>query len=165
MLEYADPVRSRSVLLVVLLALAGCRGCAGCSEDDAEEQEERDMQRDHFWRARIAVVGRGTVKTAVAAFDCTSDGATQRGDCGPKLVRFKEGAPPLLKALPAPGWRFERWGSRIREPDGGTHPRRGPMPDGLVYLNGFGYSDTGELETVTAVFVPDAADAQVGVQP
>ena len=26
------------------------------------------------------------------------------------------------------------------------------MPDGRVYLNGFGYEDTGELETVTAVF-------------
>ena len=39
------------------------------------------------------------------------------------------------------------------------------MPDGRVYLDGFGYSDTGELETVTAVFVPVAGDAQLGVQP
>jgi hypothetical protein len=32
------------------------------------------------------------------------------------------------------------------------------MPDGRFYLNGFGYEDTGELDTVTAVFVRDVAD-------
>lgn len=42
----------------------------------------------------------------------------------------------------------------------------GPMPDGRVYLDGFGYRDTGQLETVTAVFVPDSdAGAQPGVHP
>jgi hypothetical protein len=99
------------------------------------------------------------VKTFVDAFDCTSDGTTQRGVCGPKLVRFKELAPPTMEARPAPGWRFDHWDALIREPDGSTHGRAGPMPDGRVYLNGFGYSDTGQLETVTAVFVQD------GVQP
>ena len=37
---------------------------------------------------------------------------------------------------------------------GSKRPRAGPMPDGDVYLDGFGYADTGELETVTAVFTP-----------
>lgn len=144
------------VAAVVLASLLACRGgCRACEHDEDEEQEERDRQRDHFWRVRIAIVGRGTVATFIQAFDCTSDGAQQHGECGPKLVRFKELAPPTMEARPAPGWRFDHWESVILEPDGGTHGRAGPMPDGRVYLDGFGYSDTGQLETVTAVFVPE----------
>jgi hypothetical protein len=122
-------------------------------EEEAEEKEEREMQRDHFWRVQIVVEGQGTVKTFIPAFDCTSDGTTQIGECGPKLVRFKELAPPTMEARPSSGWKLDRWESQIRAPDGSVHPRKGPMPDGRVYLNGFGYEDTGELETVRAVFV------------
>jgi hypothetical protein len=152
-------------MLLLAAILIPCTGCRSCKEDDeGEEQEERDMQRDHFWRAQIAIVGKGTVKTVVEAFECTSDGTGQRGECGPKLLRFKELRPPMMEAVPAPGWRLDRWDSLIRDPDGGTHRRAGPMPDGRVYLNGFGYSDTGQIETVTAVFVPDG-DAHEGVHP
>ena len=148
-----------------LVALGGCRGCRGCDDDDElEEQEERDLQRDHFWRAQLAITGRGAVKTVAPTFDCTSDGASARGECGPKLVRFKELAPPLMQARAAPGWRFVRWEVHIRTPDGGSRGRVGPVPDGPRYLDGFGYQDTGEFETVTAIFAPEA-DAQDGAQP
>lgn len=149
--------------LAVFAALA-CTACKNCREDESEEQEERDLARDHFWRAQITIVGRGEVKTYVDAFDCASDGTVQRGTCGPKLVVFKELAPPTMQAIPAPGWRFDHWDALIREPDGATRGRSGPMPDGKVYLDGFGYRDTGQLETVTAVFVVDT-DAQPGVHP
>jgi hypothetical protein len=141
-----------------VLALLGIAAFVGRRamehDDDREEAEERDRARDHFWRARIVIVGRGSIKSVVPAFDCTSDGVTQRGACGPKLVTFKETAPPLLQATPAPGHRFDHWESMIRQADGATAPRPGAMPDGLFYLNGFGYSDTGALDTVTAVFTP-----------
>jgi len=151
--------------MVAPLALFAVPGCKSCERDhDLEEREEREQQRDHFWRAQIVIAGHGQVKTVVEAFDCTSDGSGQRGECGPKLVRFKELAPPLMEARPAPGWRFARWDAVIRTPDGGSRARVGPMPDGRMYLDGFGYSDTGELETVTAVFAPEA-DAHDGVQP
>ena len=145
-------------------AAAALTGCKSCREDESEEQEERDLARDHYWRAQISIVGQGRVKTYVNAFDCTSDGTVQRGACGPKLVIFKELAPPTMQAIAAPGWRFDHWDALVREPDGATHGRIGPMPDGKVYLDGFGYRDTGQLETVTAVFVIDA-DAQPGVHP
>jgi hypothetical protein len=149
-----------------LASVGGWRGYESCERDDElEEEEERDMQRDNFWRAQITISGRGQVKTFIDAFDCVSDEAGgQRGDCGPKLVRFKELAPPTMDARPAAGWRFDHWESSIREADGGVHGRPGRMPDGKVYINGFGYADTGQLETVTAVFVP-LGDAHDGVQP
>jgi len=151
------------------MATVCCRGGCRACDDELEEEEERDQQRDHFWRAQIAIVGRGSVRTtAVAAFDCTSDGAATTGACGPVLVRFRERAMPMMAAQAAPGWRFDHWESLVREPDGATHGRAGPMPDGIYYLNGFGYADTGQLETVTAVFVPEGeagAKPQVGVQP
>ncbi len=145
--------------LVACAALAsGCRSCASCDPgDEAEEEEERSAAREHFWRAQIAIVGSGRVRTFVDAFDCSADGGATRGACGPRLLRFKELAPPTMEASPAPGWTFARWESSIRDADGAVAPRPGKMPDGRVYLNGFGYADTGQLETVTAVFVP--ADA------
>ena len=148
-------IRIPRALLVaaVALAAASCSKCDAC-EDEREEEEERNLARDHIWRAQIAIVGAGRVKTVTDAFDCTSDGTTQRGACGPRLVRFKEMHPPMMEATSAPGFRFDHWESQIRAPDGAVAPRKGPMPDGPVYLNGFGYSDTGELELVTAVFVP-----------
>ena len=82
------------------------------------------------------------------------DGAKQAGACGPKLVVFKELAPPLLRASASPVWSFDHWESSIRASDGTTAPRTGPMPDGELYLNGLGYVDTGALETVTTVFIP-----------
>lgn len=159
------PIALGHLAILALVTLTGCPGCKACARDDElEEREERDQQRDHFWRAQLVITGHGQVKTVVDAFDCTSDEAGQRGECGPKLVRFKELAPPLMEARPAPGWRFVRWDALIRTPDGGSRPRVGPTPDGRMYLDGFGYSDTGELETVTAVFAPDA-DAHDGVHP
>lgn len=161
-------MRALALALVALLGALGSTGCKSCREDESEEQEERDLARDHFWRAQITIFGQGTVKTHVDAFDCTSDGTAQRGACGPKLVTFKELAPPMMEAIAAPGWRFDHWEALIHEPDGAVHGRTGPMPDGRMYLDGFGYRDTGQLETVTAVFVRVAdagADAQLGVHP
>lgn len=144
-----------ALLSVLVVGAAGAAtGCKACREEELEEEEERDQQRDNFWRAQISIQGKGSAKTPVLAFDCASDGTTQTGDCGPKLVKFKELAPPTIEAKPAPGWRLDHWESEIREPDGSVGPRKGRMPDGRLYLNGFGYSDTGELETVRPVFVP-----------
>jgi hypothetical protein len=140
-------------------AIASCARarCNGC-EDETEEREEQDLARDHYWRARIEIVGAGRVRTFVDAFDCASDGGATTGRCGPALVRFKELAPATMEAIAAPGWRFDRWESSTREPDGEVLPRPGPMPDGRLYLNGFGYSDTGELETVRVIFVRSSGD-------
>ena len=147
--------------------LAGCSDCKPASvaathrqpivgNDDGDhddDREETDDDRDNFWRVRISIVGSGAVSTSRAIFDCGSDGKTQHGACGPTLVTFKERQPPLLRATAASGWRFDHWESIIIAPDGTSRPRPGPMPDGSVYLNGFGYADTGEREEVTAVFV------------
>jgi hypothetical protein len=153
----------------VLLSLASCRGCresaaerereerSGEVEED-EDQEEADNDRDNYWRPQISIVGAGRVHTANGAFDCRSDGVKQSGACGPKLVRFKELEPPLLQATGEPGWTLDHWESMIRAPNGAVRARTGPMPDGRFYLNGFGYSDTGDLETVTAVFVRDSTN-------
>jgi hypothetical protein len=129
--------------LVVLLAI-------GCHRE-TDEDEELDETRLNYWRVQIAIVGEGRVDSAVAGFACTPAG----GACGPRLVAFVERAPALLRATGAAGWRFARWESRTREADGRVVNRAGRMPDGRFYLNGFGYADTGALETVTAVFVPD----------
>ena len=134
---------------------SGCKGGKGCAleESEEEEQEERDQARDNYWRAQISIVGKGSVRTDSSIFDCVGDGVTQTGKCGPNLLKFPELSPPLMKASPAPGWRLDHWESLTREPDGAMKPREGRMPDGRFYLNGFGYTDTGELETVKAVFV------------
>lgn len=157
--------RLRRLFLVACLALDSCNSCKhseparGASaeeheeDDEQEEQEERNANRDNYWRVQIAITGQGTVKTTVDAFDCTSDGGRPSGRCGPTLLRFKELQPPLLRATGAPTWRFDHWESSTRRPDGSVRKRTGPMPDSRLYLNGFGYTDTGELETVTAVFV------------
>jgi hypothetical protein len=152
-----------AIAATALVLVAGWRGLrAWRGEDESEEQEERDLQRDNYWRARIVISGQG--KTFIDAFDCSSEGAGQHGECGPKLVRFKELAPPTMEARPAAGWRFDHWDAIILEPDGSTHGRAGQMPDGKVYIDGFGYADTGQLETVTAVFVR-VDDDHDGVQP
>jgi hypothetical protein len=145
-------VRMGRWLFLVCLTVTGCKSCE--ARDREEEMEERERELDHFWRARIVIVGSGQVKTFIHAFDCSSDGGIQDGACGPLLVRFKELAPATMEARPSVGWTFDHWESIIVEPDGATRPRAGRMPDGRVYLNGFGYADTGELEIVTAVFVP-----------
>jgi hypothetical protein len=72
-------------------------------------------------------------------------------------VTFPELKPPLLVATPASGWTFARWQPLVRGADGTVHPRKLPPPDGPRYVNGFGYEDTGELETVTAIFERIAA--------
>lgn len=147
-----------------MLAATGCRGCKSCEDDELEEQEERDMQRDNFWRAQVTITGQGRVKTFIDAIDCAADDGGQHGRCGPQLFVFKEMAPPTMEAQPAPGWRFDHWDARVRDPDGGVHGRAGRMPDGKIYIDGFGWTDTGQLETVIAVFVPEG-DAHVGVHP
>jgi hypothetical protein len=145
-------------------SIASCRGCEGTRDNhlglvaqdedrDSDESEDREDARDNFWRVHVVIVGRGRVTTAISAFDCRSDGLVQSGECGPKLVRFHELRPPLLVAAGSDGWVFDHWESVVRRPDGTTRPRILPLPDGPRYLNGFGYEDTGELETVTAVFV------------
>jgi hypothetical protein len=152
------------LILIPLLSIASCRGCKESAVvraleekaeegDEDEEQEEADNDRDNYWRPQISIVGAGRVQTANGTFDCRSDGVRQSGTCGPKLIRFKELEPPLLHATGEPGWKLDHWESMIRAPNGTVRSRTGPMPDGRFYLNGFGYSDTGELETVTAVFV------------
>ena len=110
--------------------------------------------RDNYWRPRIVIVGQGRVTSALGGFDCGSDGVQQTGACGPQLLVFKELAPPLLRAIAPHGWTFDHWESSIRALDGTTTPRAGRMPDGDLYLNGLGYTDTGAVETVIAVFVP-----------
>jgi hypothetical protein len=147
----------RLALFAAVLSVIGCKACR--EDDDAEEEEERTQQQDHFWRVQVKVVGEGSVAAADGKIRCTSnDAAAANLECGPVLFRFKELKPPLLEGVPHTGWRLDHWESSIREPDGTAAPRKGPMPDGRYYLNGFGYSDTGQLETVTAVFRrgPDA---------
>ena len=155
--RHVEHVIVRAVLVGLLgLAITSCKSCK--DDDEEEEREEREKALDHYWRAQIRIVGHGSVKTFIDAFDCTSDGRAQTGVCGPKLVKFKELSPATMQAIDAPGYRFDHWESETRAPDGATYARKGRMPDGRVYLNGFGYADTGELETVTAVFVA-ASDA------
>ena len=153
--------RYRFLLAGLGLVTASCKSCEKPHADDPDvdeggDPEEQDDSRDNFWRARITIVGSGSVRTETGIVDCTSDGTSVRGACGPQLLRFKERQPPLLHASASRGWRFERWEAVMLEPNGSTRPRAGQMPDGPLYLDGFGYADTGELETVTAVFVPSA---------
>jgi hypothetical protein len=150
------------VLAAVLAAVALAAAVAAYRwwrEDESEEEEEREQTLDHYWRPQIVITGAGRVRSVVPGFDCTSDGTSTHGACGPALVRFKELAPPSLEAVPAPGWRLDRWESSTREADGSVHGRTGPRPDGRLYINGFGYADTGAVETVTAVFAPLDAGA------
>ncbi|MEO8840015.1 MAG: hypothetical protein ABI704_00500 [Kofleriaceae bacterium] len=137
-------MRPTRELLIALLLIASCH--------EEEEEEERDQLRENYWRVQIVVAGAGTVQTSSEVFDCVADGRAQVGMCGPTLVTFDELHPPLLRATAAPGWRFVRWESQVRSPFGFVRSRVGPMPDGMFYVDGFGYSDTGELETVRAVF-------------
>ena len=146
-------------LAFVAIACAACHGRVHHERHDDDPQtdegggEDEDLTRTNFWRVEVRIVGRGTVSGAVARIDCTNDGAQQRGTCGPTLLQFDELHPPLLGATAAPGWRFDHWEPAIRERDGSMRARRGRLPDGPLYLDGFGYSDTGEQEVLTAVFV------------
>ena len=146
-------MRDRILLGLVLVVSGSCKSCEKLRDSDEEDEEQEDG-RDNLWRAQITIIGSGNVRTESGVFDCTSTGTDLRGRCGPRLLRFKERQPPLMRATPARGWRFERWEAVMWEPNGSTRARSGPMPDGPLYLNGFGYADTGEIETVTAVFVP-----------
>jgi hypothetical protein len=152
--------------VAVITATGGCRHCgehdsghAVAERDDdraTDEGEDSDEARESFWRASVVIVGSGRVTTAVKSFDCVSNGEHQSGQCGPSLVRFAELSPPLLLAEPAAHWHFSHWESVLHEPDGTTRSRSMAWIDGPLYMNAFGYRDTGELETVTAVFVRDA---------
>lgn len=122
--------------------------------DEDEEQEEQNARRLNYWRVQVKLVGQGVVASLGGAIDCSSDPAHDGHACGPQLFTFEELQPPLLRGTGARGWKLARWESQTRQPDGTLTPRAGPMPDGRWYLDGFGYRDTGALETVTAVFVP-----------
>ena len=179
----AQSARWAVVVVALASASAGCKTCKSADtaskrqparvandddrdDDDDDDQEDRDNNRDNFWRAKVLIMGDGTVSTVDSSFDCRGDGAHQTGSCGPALMKFNELRPPLMRAFAAPDWRFDHWESTIVEPNGTTHSRTGPMPDGDLYLNGFGYVDTGELEHVTAVFVSashERDDARVSV--
>ena len=52
-----------------------------------------------------------------------------------------------MRATGAPGWRFDHREAEIRAATGALSRRTGPMPDGRLYLDGFGYTDTGAVET------------------
>ena len=145
------------MIAAVVAPLGACKTCH--SDDESEEAEERDQQRDNWWRVQVAVTGRGTVTSKDGLIHCSFDEKAGPRACGPVLFRFKELKPPLLDGQPAEGWRLDHWESSVRERDGAVAPRKGPMPDGRYYINGFGYEDTGQLETVTAVFV-ERSDAK-----
>lgn len=169
-----------SSALLALLALVALEGCKSCRRDptetkpavakheergeregededeDEEEEEEKDKLRDHYWRATVTIVGQGSVRTFLeGGIDCTRDATKQAGICGPKLFVTKELAPPTLKATGAKGWKFDHWEARVRAPDGGVASRTIAEPTNRLYLDGFGYEDTGESEEVTATFVID----------
>ena len=158
-----DTVRAVSALITCsasLLALAsGCHHrTTGNDVDRGEdegtgEDEDEDLARPNYWRAQVQIDGHGSVTSTVGRLACNDDATGPHGTCGPVLFRFDELHPPLLRATGAPGWRLDHWSASIREPDGTTRPRQGAMPDGRLYIDGFGYRDTGELELVTAVFV------------
>lgn len=122
-------------------------------QDDESTGEDEALARPNFWRVEVRIQGLGSVTGVTAHVDCRDDGHGRQGSCGPVLLRFDELHPPLLRASGAPGWRFDHWTSVIREPDGTTRARTGRMPDGRLYVDGFGYEDTGELESLTAWFV------------
>jgi hypothetical protein len=139
--------------LLLVSSLAWVAGCKSCREDDAtEEAEEHEALLDEFWRVQVRVEGHGLVSGADGKIRCGSEEHAELRTCGPVLLVFKERTPPLLDGVPDAGWRLDHWESSIRERDGAVGPRKGPMPDGRYYLNGFGYHDSGQLETVTAVF-------------
>ena len=141
-----------SVLLVV--AATACRRRADHEDREDREDEDEDDQRANYWRARIAIVGSGRVTSLVDGLDCVSDGRTQHGACGPRLFVFDERRPPLLRAIAPAGWRFDHWEAQTRAADGTLTRRTGRMPDGHLYLDGFGYADTGATQTVFALFEP-----------
>jgi hypothetical protein len=137
--------RSRIVASVVaVVAIAGFAAFAIKHHDDDDDDDDDEDAEDaqlNYWRPHVIVIGNGVVASVVAPITCTSSG----GMCGPTLIAFDERRPPLLRAIATPGWRFDHWESSLRT---------GPMPRGKLYINGFGYTDTGQTETVTAVFVP-----------
>ena len=140
-----------------LLAFAGAchHHTAGDDVDHGNDEgsdEDEDLARTNYWRAQIRISGYGSVTSPVGQLACRADATGPHGTCGPVLFRFAELDPPLLHATGAPGWRFDHWSVSIREPDGTTRPRPGPVPKGRLYMDGFGYRDTGELELVTATF-------------
>jgi hypothetical protein len=134
-----------AVAVVGIAAAAAAIGVARSSADgadgaDDEDDEDAEDAQLNYWRPRVVVVGEGMVTSAIVPIACTPRG----GLCGPLAIAFDEREPPLLQAVPARGWRLERWQSSLRS---------GPVLDGRFYINGLGYEDTGEVETVTAVFV------------
>lgn len=157
------------MLLALCLALASQEvGCArlrkAIEKDEVEEkeghelsEEERENQ-EHLWRVKLTLVGQGVVRTNIEGIPemslrCTRDEKAQSGECGPKLLRWKEGQPPLLTARGAKGWKFVRWTTSTLRPNGSIVPTEKVIEPGLrLYLNGMGTRDTGESELLTAYF-------------
>jgi hypothetical protein len=180
-------VRSISLALAagVACSLAGCDRLRTAIEPDGEEEREREEReereregekgeegehgteeerehQDHLWRVGLVLIGEGTVQTNIEGIpemwmDCTRDAKGQSGECGPKLLRWKEVQPPLLDAHGAKGWKFVRWESRTRRWSGGIAPTAKVIaPGNRLYLNGMGNRDTGACEILTAHFEKQA---------
>ena len=134
-------------------------------ESPEEEAEEKELTTDQLWRVGVTLVGFGRVATAPASpeaqsIDCARDTKGQHGECGPKLLRYRQMTPALLTARGAVGWKFVRWETRLRLPDGKIVPgRKIPEPFNRVYIDGFPAGDTGETELLTAIFERQASSA------
>ncbi|GAC1546660.1 MAG: hypothetical protein NVS3B10_10630 [Polyangiales bacterium] len=140
-------------------------------ESDEEALEEKELTTDQLWRVGVTLVGFGRVATAPGSpepqtLDCARDAAGQHGECGPKLLRYRQMTPALLTARGAVGWKFARWETRLRLPDGKiVRGRKIPEPFNRVYIDGFPAGDTGETELLTAIFERQASSAFVDGSP
>jgi len=155
-------------LLALVFLSAGCaklrKAINEKDESEEKEKEERELSeeerenQEHLWRVQLTLVGEGVVRTNIEgipaiAVDCKRDAEGQSGECGPKLLRWKEARPPLLTAHGAPGWKFIQWKTSTRKADGSIVPTNKVLEPGLrLYLNGMGTKDAGDCELLTAVF-------------
>ena len=134
---------------------------------EEEALEEKELVEEQLWRVGVMVVGHGRVSTApqspeAQSIDCARDAHGQHGECGPKLLRYRQMTPALLTARGATGWKFSHWETRLRLPNAKIVPgRKIPEPFHRLYINGFPAGDTGETELLTAVFTQQANRAFV----
>lgn len=172
----------RADILALALLLAGCDRLRRAIEPDPpdakveEKKEERESEeerenREHFWRVELTLVGQGVVRTNLEGIkaiwvECTRDEKGQSGECGPKLLRWREGQPPLLTARGAKGWKFVRWESKTRKSDGKIVPTAKKFePAQRLYFNAMGVDDNGDSELLTAYFEKQNDPAFEDVDP
>ncbi len=143
---------SRCVLLTLLATASfACTGCTRTSSPDAQGADASDR----YWRVEIVVIGKGAVVSGGPTVECISGAAGASTKCDTVMVGFPKSAPPTVEAIPAPGWRFDRWSSVIHGPQGAAWNRHGRIPPGTHYSPGAFYTDMRYVETLTAVFVED----------